>query len=382
VFEGNQYINLEEAYKEEQDIIKKIKNLSDYRILSYRARSLIVGNNPHIKESDTRTELLNILKHPLLQSENQALSYPAILTYYHTLATINESLNISTESLAYRKALISIMECHPEKLKENVTNYLVAVYNILGTCLSMKNYEELENYINKLRLLEKTHQTRISKTNRMNIVLGSLFYELRIFFGRGEFRLLSQKLLELEKELEIFSSMIIKSDELYFYYLLAYSYFGAEKFEESLVWINKILNDKNVHSETKLNNASRILNLIVHYELGNWDLLEYLTASLYRDFKKSNYTTEKVLIDLLKQLPDISNKMQKRNLFRQTINILRNDTHPAGSISKKDESAGPVEIQNTFANIAEIDLESWLESKAKGKKFNDIVREKYLGSLN
>ena len=383
VFEENQYINLEEACKEEQDIIKKIKNLSDYRTLAYLARSLIVGNNPHIKESNTRTELLNILKHPLLQSEKRALSYPSIMTYYHTLATVNDSLNRSTESLAYRKGLISLMENHPEKIKDNITNYVVALYNILGTCLNMKKYAELENYINKLRLLEKTHQTRISKNNRMNIVLGSLFYELRTFFDRGEFSRLSQKLPELEKELKNFSAMIIKSDELYFYYLLAYGYFGAGKFEESLMWNNKILNDKSSHKENKLYNTSKILNLILHYELGNWDLLEYLTESLYRDFKKSDDTreSEKVLIDLLKQLPDISNIPEQENLFKQTLNFLRMESQPVSSINKKDEPKGPDKIQNNFENIAEIDLEDWLESKINGKKFADKVREKYLTSL-
>ena len=380
VFEGNQYINLEEACKEEQDIIKKIKNLNDYRTLSYLARSLIVGNNPHIKESNTGTELLNILKHSLLQSEKRALSYPALMIYYHTLATVNDSLNRSKESLAYRKGLITLMENHPEKIKDNIANYAVALYNILGTCLNMKKYTELENYIKKFRLLEKNRQNRISENSRMNIVLGSLFYELRTFFDRGEFSRLSQKLPELEKELEEFSAMIIKSDKLYFYYLLAYGYFGTGKFEDSLMWNNKILNEKISHKENKLYNTSKILNLILHYELGNWDLLEYLTESLYRDSRKNTDTgkTEKSLVDLLKQLPDISNVPEQKSLFKQTLNTIRTDSLPASSISKKNELKGPGEIQNTFANIAEIDLESWLESKISGRKFADIVREKYL----
>ena len=57
------------------------------------------------------------------------------------------------------------------------------------------------------------------------------------------------------------------------------------------------------------------------------------------------------------------------------------ESQPVSSINKKDEPKGPDKIQNNFENIAEIDLEDWLESKINGKKFADKVREKYLTSL-
>ncbi len=378
-FKGNDFVNLETAYNGEQDIIKKLKNQSDYRMLSYRARSLIVGTNPYKTSSiSKKEELLKILDTPLLQSECHALSYQALVTYFHVRAILFESLNRNLDALEYRKQLIRLMEEHPEGLEQNLTNYIVSVYNLLGSCLALKLYDELEYYINKLRSLEKTYPKKISANDRLLTFVGSTMYELRMNISRGQFSKQIQNLIEIEKGLEEFDKKIVKVDELHFFYLLAYGYFGSGKFSEALKWVNKILNDKDASKDSRLIIITKILNLIIHYELGNLELLDYLIKSAYRYFKKSLLIgmEEKVVIQFLKHLPDISTQAQLETLFERTLNHLKALSQSKSMGNTRGQFVGQSEIQSNFSGIAEFDLESWLESKITGKQFADVMKAK------
>ena len=378
-FKGNDFLNLEKAYNEEQEIIAKIKNLSDYRMLSYRARSLLVGTNPHSSSGDIKKELIEILNHPLLSSEKQALSYPAIVTYFHILANIYDNLRKDYEAFECRKRLINVMEEHSDTFNKNIGNYIVSIYNIIGTCLTLKMYTELEYYIAKLRAQEKAYPGKISNNDRLLTYLGSSVYELRMRIGKGEFSLGVQNLIEIEKGLEEFDKKLIKDDELHFFYLIAYGYFGAGKFDTALIWINKILNDKDIDRNSKLYVKSKIFNLIIHFELENFDLLDYLIRSTYRFFEKNSHLgrEEKITVRFLRRLSDDSGRAQLKTSFVEFLRLIK--TAPRTSQVKSNESDPglPLAGQTNFTNLVEFDLESWLESKISGKKFADIIKEKY-----
>jgi hypothetical protein len=378
-FKGNDFANLEKAYNEEQEIIAKIKNLSDYRMLSYRARSLLVGTHPHKSIHEKRRELQKILNNPLLKSEQRALSYPAAVTYFHILANIYDNLRKDYEAFECRKKMISMMEDHPEELQESLTNYVVSVYNILGSSLALRLHAELEHYIGKLRTIEKTYSKKISDSDRLFTSLGSSIYELRMRIGMGEFGMGIENLIEIERELKEFGKNLIKEDKLYFFYLIAYGYFGAGKYDDALVWINRILNDRDVDRNSNLYTKSKILNLIIHYELGNLDLLDYLIRSAHRFFNKHNFSgqEEKIVVQFLRRLPDISPGAQLTSFFEEFLNHLRSGPHTKLTKRRETGTAGSFEIQNNFTSIAEFDFESWLEGKISGKTFADVIKEKH-----
>ena len=72
---------------------------------------------------------------------------------------------------------------------------------------------------------------------------------------------------------------------LVFYYKIASLYFGSGDYEKAIDYLNKIINRK-VDLRTDLQCYARLLHLIAHYELGNFDLLEYLIKSVYRFMAK------------------------------------------------------------------------------------------------
>jgi hypothetical protein len=119
-YKGNEYVNLEQACRDEKEIINKINNLSDYRNISYRVRSLIVGTNPYHTGTDIRKELINVLNDPLLHSEKEALSFPALHLYHHIMADIYDSLGRIREAYDFRKKIVGFLEKNAEILKKTL----------------------------------------------------------------------------------------------------------------------------------------------------------------------------------------------------------------------------------------------------------------------
>jgi len=149
---------------------------------------------------------------------------------------------------------------------------------------------------------------------------------------------------------------------LVFYYKIACLYFGSGDYDRTIDYLNKIINRK-VDLRNDLQCYSRLLHLIAHYELGDYDLLEYLIKSAYRFMAK----------------------MENLSLVEEEIfRFLR-----------KSFNLSPKELEPEFGNLLErlktyqmnrfetrafvyLDIISWLESKIRNVPVQKIIREKFL----
>ncbi len=87
-------------------------------------------------------------------------------------------------------------------------------------------------------------------------------------------------------------------------------YFGLEKHHLALTCVNEALQNPISLTFQLLYSLFRLLNLPIHFELGNHDYLLYELRSVERKFRlqKKLYQTEKVLIRFFKQLLQKSTK--------------------------------------------------------------------------
>ncbi|HEV3325836.1 MAG TPA: hypothetical protein VG052_09525, partial [Puia sp.] len=149
---------------------------------------------------------------------------------------------------------------------------------------------------------------------------------------------------------------------LVFYYKIACLYFGSGDYEKTIDYLNKIINWK-VDLRTDLQCYSRLLHLIAHYELGNFDLLEYLTKSVYRFMAKmeSLSLVEEEIFRFLRKAFKLSPDRLKPE-FERLLEKLK-----AYEKSRFETRA-----------FMYLDIISWLESKIRHVPVQDVIREKYL----
>jgi DNA relaxase NicK len=101
---------------------------------------------------------------------------------------------------------------------------------------------------------------------------------------------------------------------------------------------------------------------MAHYELGNYDLIEYLARSVYRFMSKMETLT-----------------VVEEEMFR----FIRNRFNPASKGLQKEFTDLLARIKGLEKNrfetraFAYLDVISWLESKVYHKPMEKIVQEKY-----
>ena len=105
---------------------------------------------------------------------------------------------------------------------------------------------------------------------------------------------------------------------------------------------------------------ARLFNLVVHYELGNFDLLEYIVRSTQRFLSKRHraHEVETLLIDSIKKMA----RAQQPSARREHANALK-----AGLTElKKDPNANTV--------FKYFDFMAWVEAQVEGRPFAEVVK--------
>jgi len=151
---------------------------------------------------------------------------------------------------------------------------------------------------------------------------------------------------------------------LVFNYKIASLYFGSGDFDTSIDYLQKIINDSS-DLRGDLQCYARLLHLLAHYELGNFEIIESLTRSVYRFMSKMQNLTviEEEIFSFLRTSFRISRHKLKPEL-EKFLNKIKHFEK-----SRFETRA-----------FAYLDIISWVESKLHDKPVSTIIREKYLKS--
>jgi hypothetical protein len=349
---------LEGALEEEMDTVDAQKNAIQYRHLYNR----IVLINRKIKEARNKEELeqfQSVIKHPLLSSILKALSFEAKQYFYHIHLIYNHAKGDNAACFRIASEQMKLIEQYPNKIKETPKIYLTALYNVLLCQIHLHQYKNFNTTLDKLRSFP-VKSTNIEVSRFVN----SYIFEMVMYLDSGEFEKSSSIRETVLEGLEKYHDKINIIEKITLLYNLFYSYFGTAEFSKALGIINKLLNDYQKELRYDIQSAVRILNLILHFELGNIRLLEYNAVSTYRFLYKSRrlYKMENIVLQFIRK------KMPRIHTSRQQL-------------------AAFIELRNDFREIANDEYESkafeyfdyisWLDSKIEKRSFADVVKEKF-----
>lgn len=166
---------------------------------------------------------------------------------------------------------------------------------------------------------------------------------------------------EILDKIKLHSEHLDEHHEMLFFYKIACIYFGNEKYNESIFYLEKIINNKNLSMREDLMCFSRILCLIVHYELGKDYYLENQLKNTYKFLLKMNdlHEVQKEIIKFLKNLNNFYPNDIKKEFIKMRERFIELE-------------------KNTYEKRAflYLDIISWLESKIENRKIADIMKEK------
>ena len=186
--------------------------------------------------------------------------------------------------------------------------------------------------------------------------------ELTLYIESGAFEQVHRVIGEVEAGLKEFEGKIGKTHAVTIYYNLAYLYIGAGEYRKALPWLNKILMYKEMDVREDIVCFTRILQLIVYYELNEMDVIPHVLKSTYHYLAKRKrvYQGETVILEFIRQASRIHSRSE---LVKGYV----------GLIKKFKKLEGDSFEKNLFLYF---DFISWLESKLKGLKFADVMKQK------
>jgi len=129
---------------------------------------------------------------------------------------------------------------------------------------------------------------------------------------------------------------------------------------KALFWLNKVLNDNEPTLRQDIFTYARLFNLVVHYELANYDLLEYIVRSTQRFLSKHHraYQVESTLVDHIKRLARATDPAVKDELFKQL----------------RKKFTQHFKDPNESLVLKYFDVLSWVDGHIEGKPFSEMVR--------
>ena len=261
----------------------------------------------------------------------------------------------------YCQRWVDLFEKYPDMLAVETANYIKGMHNLMSAHFDLLNHEKLAETI---RQFEKFARHKLVTQNDNNRILTYQYlYTARInlYFLQGTFNKGLLMVPHLEEMLKEYGLYLDTHRVLIFYYKIACLYFGSGDNEKAIDYLNRIINQKS-DLRSDLQCYARLLHLIAHYELGNFDLLEYLIKSVYRYMSKME-SLSKVEEEMFAFL---------RRSFHVGAHALKPEFEKLLHKLKKYEN-NPLE-RRAFAYL---DVISWLESKIRHVNVQDVVRERY-----
>ncbi|MGZ8557015.1 MAG: hypothetical protein ACXWWC_01710 [Chitinophagaceae bacterium] len=261
----------------------------------------------------------------------------------------------------YCQRWVDLFEKYPDMLEVETASYIKGMHNLMSAHFDLLNHEKLAETIKQF---EKFARHKLVTQNDNNRILTYQYlYTARInlYFLQGTFNKGLLMVPHLEEMLKEYGLYLDTHRVLIFYYKIACLYFGSGDNEKAIDYLNRIIHQKS-GLRSDLQCYARLLHLIAHYELGNFDLLEYLIKSVYRYMSKME-SLSKVEEEMFAFL---------RRSFHVGAHALKPEFEKLLAKLKKYEN-NPLE-RRAFAYL---DVISWLESKIRNVNVQDVVRERY-----
>ncbi|MEJ7766692.1 MAG: hypothetical protein WKF89_02695 [Chitinophagaceae bacterium] len=262
----------------------------------------------------------------------------------------------------YAQKWVDLFEKEPIMVEVETAHFIKGMHNLLGAHFDLQNYRKFTDTIAQFERFACSSVVAQNENNRIQVFVYLHIAKLNRHFMEGTFTEGLNLVPVIEKKLQEYSLYLDRHRVLVFYYKIASLYFGSGDYNTATDYLYRIINWK-VDLRMDLQCYARLLHLIAHYELGNYQILEYLTKSVYRFMAKLENLSvvEEEIFRFLRQSFRLSPRKLKPE-FEKLLEKLKN-----------------LEKNRTEARaFAYLDIISWLESKIRSVPVQDVIREKYL----
>jgi len=262
----------------------------------------------------------------------------------------------------YSQKWVDLFEDQPLMQRVETGHYIKGLHTLLNAHFDLRNYDKFEIALRQFESFAHTERVMDHDNFRIQAFIYITSAKINQHCMLGTFKAGLLLVPAIEEKMNEYDLFIDNHRIMVLNYKIATLYFGSEDYSTCIDYLQKIINEQ-VDIRDDLQSYARLLHLLAHFEMGNYELMEYLTKSVYRFMaKKQNVTVlEEEMFKFL------------RHSFQLPRNKLKSELETFLQKVKKFE-------KNRFETraFAYLDIISWLEGKVNQKPMATIIHEKYL----
>lgn len=248
----------------------------------------------------------------VIKYKERASSFNAKALFFIIQADDAQLAGKYSEARKFMRKCVALFEENEVIKNEQSQRYINLLSNYLNSCFLANEFDDFQSTIEKLKLLQPRKEEEEILLFRSRYLLELLYYINMQNWDEAE-KLIPDIITGLTK----YKNRLPAVSVIVLYYNMAIALFSVKKYEKSLAYFNYIIDvtAKNIRKDIQQN--AKLFQIVIHYELENFNLVQTLIYNFKRSLKKSDRLNEfeKVVLDLFKKLTDTPDKSSKLKLF-------------------------------------------------------------------
>ena len=260
----------------------------------------------------------------------------------------------------YAQKWVDLFEKEEHMQQIESAQYIKGLHNLITSLFDLRNVDKFKETIAVLENVMDSPMVVNNQNNKIQSFVYLYIAKINQHFLEGSFSEGLAMVPTMEEKLKEIEMYMDSHRVLVFYYKIACLYFGAGQADKAIDYLNRIIHWK-LNLRDDLQCYARLLHLIAHYELGNMEIVNYLSKSVYRYMAKMNNlgAVEEVLFNFIRK------SIQSGGEINQSFQDLLDTLQPLEK--NKLESRA----------FMYLDIISWLESRIQGKDVQSVIKEKF-----
>src|SRR6218665_825199 len=331
-------------YAERYSLSEKDKNFDEVQELEQQV--IMFTRNSYSKNATLKSKMLN--------GDYPLLSRKAKITFYNTLSVYYNFIRDYEKQYIYSKEHIKLKK-EEYRTADSLPVFMNSYTNFFFACYANRRYNECSEVLAQMQQLPIRNEKENEQRERKCMIIQTYLY-----IGTGKFEeglACINAFFEKSKDHE---ELITQRMDVELKRNIALIYFANGLYKNCLRLLDTLLSSHARDYAGSMYFPSLLLNILVHYELGNRETTEHLIVSARRAFKNNNKlgSLEEIMLGFLKKH---MNSESNTSLITTAINDLTKAAQEAD--------------YHSHTSLYSFCL-CWLESKLNKRSLAEMIKER------
>lgn len=192
--------------------------------------------------------------------------------------------------------------------------------------------------------------------------------QFAIALNTGKFETVQTLVPEIDQWMDEQGDELLEAQRLPFLYNFAAAEFLQGNYASANRFVNRILNMPNRNVRKDIREFALVLQAVLHYELGNTELNEYLTRAGKRHFANQSFEI-KFELAVFKYL-DVLNRAESPKNMRESLGRFREELNELAA-----------QLTDTIPLLGLNEIRMWAEARHSGKQLRDVFLDEVRKNL-